>query len=109
LVKYCSYREIQLSVKSGGHGATGYCLNSGGVVVDLGSMTSMSKRESDGTLQVGMGARWLQVYELLNSDQGQRMAIGGGCGGGGWDWVGLVLGADTAFSHDRTDSGATTS
>src|SRR5690242_9648117 len=34
-VRVCRQSHVKLTVKSGGHGACGYCMNDGGVVLDL--------------------------------------------------------------------------
>src|SRR5207253_7216781 len=40
-VKYCTVHDIRLTTKSGGHGATGYCLNADGIVLDLLALNSI--------------------------------------------------------------------
>src|SRR5262249_16335642 len=65
----------------------GYCLNSDGIVLDLSNLSSMCLSSSGHKLTVGMGARWIQVYDYLRQQNSRYSVIGGGCGtvgGGGY-------------------------
>lgn len=96
VVRYCSDNGIRLTTKSGGHGAAGYCLNSDGVVLDLSKLSSICFNPDASKLTVGMGARWIQVYDYLQKQKSKYVVIGGGCGtvglggyllGGGYSFV----------------------
>jgi FAD/FMN-containing dehydrogenase len=71
--------DLPLTVKGGGHGAAGYCLNSGGVVLDMSLLSDMELDREAQTLRVQLGTRWADVYHvLLRSDTG-LIPVGGGC------------------------------
>lgn len=70
---------LRLTVKGGGHSATGYSLNTGGVVLDLSLMNAITLDARNREVRVQMGARWHDVYVyLINSGTG-LIPIGGGC------------------------------
>jgi FAD binding domain/Berberine and berberine like len=88
--------NASFSVLSGGHGAAGYSLNSGGVVLNMRRHYANVELSDDALhLRVQSGARWDQVYAVL-IDQTDRLAVGGGCpqvgvggyfSGGGWSFL----------------------
>src|SRR5437899_1155734 len=65
IVGYCHVNKVRFTVKSGGHCAAGYCLNSDGIVLDLSRLSSVGFGSDKSTLSVGMGARWIQIYDFL--------------------------------------------
>jgi hypothetical protein len=71
--------NLKLTVKGGGHSATGYCLSSGGVVIDLSLMNRISLDKKKRIVHVEMGARWNDVYLYLMSSGSGLIPIGGGC------------------------------
>lgn len=96
LLEYCGDKNIRLTVKSGGHSAAGYCLNSDGIVIDLKNLSSICFGSDPSKLTVGTGARWIQVYDYLQTQGSKYAVIGGGCGtvglggyllGGGYSFV----------------------
>jgi FAD/FMN-containing dehydrogenase len=72
-------RGLPLTVKGGGHSAAGYCLNGGGVVLDMSLLADMKLNRKTRTLRVGLGARWAQVYDFLESSGTRLIPVGGGC------------------------------
>ncbi len=94
-VRYARANNYILSVKAGGHSYAGYCLNDGGVVLDLSLMKSITFGDSPNTLIVGMGCTWLDVYEALEKQSPHLMAIGGTCLSVGV--AGFILGGGYSF------------
>lgn len=70
--------ELPLTVRGGGHSAAGYCLNRGGIVLDLGLMKTM-KLEDGHKLRVQMGATWSDVYRYVANSGTKLIPVGGGC------------------------------
>src|SRR6266478_351661 len=96
IVRYCGDKGIRLTLKSGGHSAAGYCLNSDGIVVDLRNLDSICFSSKGSRITVGMGARWIEVYDYLQKQKSKYVVVGGGCGtvglggyllGGGYSFV----------------------
>jgi FAD binding domain/Berberine and berberine like len=78
-LRYAEEHKLRLTTKGGGHSATGYSLNSGGIVLDLSIMTRIQLDVASRVVKVQMGARWHDVYVyLINSGTG-LIPIGGGC------------------------------
>lgn len=78
-LRFAQQQKLGLTVLGGGHSATGYCLNTGGVVLDLSLMKEMLLDAKRQTLRVQMGAIWSDVYSrLMNSGTG-LIPVGGGC------------------------------
>lgn len=72
-------QSLPFSVKCGGHSYAGYCLNTGGVMVDLSRMQGIEVDEAAMTVQVGCGVRWLGVYKALAEVNPDYMVMGGIC------------------------------
>src|SRR5687767_4050628 len=56
-LRFARAHGLPLTARGGGHSATGYCLNSGGVVLDLSLMTAISLDRERCLVTVQMGAR----------------------------------------------------
>jgi hypothetical protein len=93
-LRFAQAQGLRLTVKGGGHSATGYCLNSGGIVIDFALMKSMTL-EGD-TLKVQAGARWIDIYNYLSAKGEGLIPIGGGCAPVGV--AGFVLGGGYSFA-----------
>jgi FAD/FMN-containing dehydrogenase len=78
-LRFAKKRGLPLTVKGGGHSAAGYCLNSGGVVLDMSLLSDIKLNRRTRTLRVGLGARWAQVYDFLESSGTGLIPVGGGC------------------------------
>lgn len=72
-------QSLPFSVKCGGHSYAGYCLNTGGVMVDLSRMQGIEVDEAAMTVQVGCGVRWLGVYKALAEVNPDYVVMGGIC------------------------------
>ncbi|MFN0108137.1 MAG: FAD-binding oxidoreductase [Blastocatellia bacterium] len=78
-LKFAQQHGQKLTIKGGGHSAAGYCLNTGGVVLDMSLMNSISLDKKRQTVKVQMGARWHDVYVFLMNSGTGLIPIGGGC------------------------------
>jgi hypothetical protein len=94
-VRYARAHNYVLSTKAGGHSYAGYCLNEGGVVLDLSLMKRISFGDRSNTLVVEMGCTWLEVYEAVENQSPGLMAIGGTCLSVGV--AGFILGGGYSF------------
>ena len=78
-LRFARKHGLPLTVKGGGHSAAGYCLNSGGVVLDLSLMTAIALDRKRRQVTVQMGTRWHDVYVYLIQSAHGLIPIGGGC------------------------------
>jgi hypothetical protein len=82
-IEICKEEEVQLTCKSGGHSAAGYCLNTGGIVMDLRRLNTIAFDADTQRLRVGAGVRWSQVYQFMQNTRTGMVPVGGGCPGVG--------------------------
>jgi FAD/FMN-containing dehydrogenase len=87
-------KDMPIAVRAGGHSVAGFCLNDGGLVIDVRSMASVEVDEARGTARVGAGATWgefdraTQAHGLATT--GGRVSTTGVAGltlGGGSGWL----------------------
>jgi len=78
-LKYCKKAKLQLTIKGGGHSYAGYCLNEGGVVMDMTNFDRIDINEEAMTITIGAGVRWKAVYDKLKGHLAQYMVVGGQC------------------------------
>jgi len=71
--------KIPFSVKGGGHSYAGYCLNQGGVMLDMSLMDQVEVDAKSMTVKIGGGTRWLAVYEALTKVNRDFIVMGGIC------------------------------
>lgn len=77
--KFAVEHEMYFTVRGGGHSAAGYCLNQGGLVIDL---TNMTAKRLDADRQIcwaQTGNRWHDLYVYLQNTNTGLIPIGGGC------------------------------
>lgn len=77
--KFAVSHEVPFTVRGGGHSAAGYCLNQGGLIIDLSNMNAKrldSKRE---ICWAQTGNRWHDIYVYLQNTNTGFIPIGGGC------------------------------
>ncbi|MFG2820927.1 FAD-binding oxidoreductase [Kitasatospora sp. NPDC048365] len=107
--------ELPMTVRGGGHSAAGYCLNRGGVVLDLGLMKGIALDRDTDRLRVQMGAIWSDVYGYVSRHATPLIPIGGGCltvglpgflQGGGYSFVSRSygLGSDNVLEIKLVDA-----
>ncbi len=101
-LRYASEHTIDLAVRGGGHSTAGASSTSGGVVIDLSSMRSVTVDPTAKTLTIQGGAQWSDVddaaWEHGLATVGGTVAdtgVGGLTLGGGYGWLsgthGLVV------------------
>ena len=87
-------KDLAVAVRAGGHSVAGFCLNDGGVVIDVRSMNDVEVDPARGTARVGAGATWgefdraTQEHGLATT--GGRVSTTGVAGltlGGGSGWL----------------------
>jgi hypothetical protein len=78
-MRFAQKNNLKFTVIGGGHSAAGYCLNTGGLVLDLSLMNSIRLDRGNGHIHVQMGARWNDVYVYLMQGGTGLIPIGGGC------------------------------
>jgi len=72
-------RSLDFSIKCGGHSYAGYCLNDGGVMLDLSLMQQFEIDEAAMTVRADCGVRWLSLYEGLARVNPNYIVMGGIC------------------------------
>jgi FAD/FMN-containing dehydrogenase len=92
-LRFAQQHGLRFTAKAGGHSAAGYCLNTGGIVLDFSLMKAM-RLEGD-TLHVQAGTRWIDIYDFLQAKGEGLIPIGGGCAPVGVS--GFVLGGGYSF------------
>jgi len=75
-LRFAKRHKLRFTVKGVGHSATGYSLNTGGIVLDFSLMKRMVLEGE--TLRVQTGARWIDVYRYLQTSGNGLISIGGG-------------------------------
>jgi len=76
-------QNVYLTVKGGGHSAAGYCLNSGGIVLDMAWMNATSVDTNRLTIYVQGGVQWRNLYKVMNTSYPDIRVVGGTCDGVG--------------------------
>jgi alkanesulfonate monooxygenase SsuD/methylene tetrahydromethanopterin reductase-like flavin-dependent oxidoreductase (luciferase family)/FAD/FMN-containing dehydrogenase len=100
--------DIELGIRSGGHGLSGRSTNDGGLVIDLRALDSIDVIDEDARLvRVGPGARWTDVAAALQP-YGWGISSGdyGGVGVGGLATAGGIgfLGREHGLTIDHVVS-----
>lgn len=114
-IDFARYLELPMTVRGGGHSAAGYCLNRGGVVLDLSLMKAMALDRDTDRLRVQMGALWSDVYSFVATEAVPLIPVGGGCltvglpgflQGGGYSFVSRSygLGSDNVTEIKLVDA-----
>jgi len=92
VVRFAARQDLPISVRSGGHGAAAFA-NEGGLVVDLGRLSSIQVSD-DAHVRIGGGATWGAVAEALaehglaiSSGDTRSVGVGGLTLGGGIGWM----------------------
>jgi hypothetical protein len=61
---YAREQDVELAVRSGGHGISGRSTNDGGIVIDLRRLDEVTRLDG-GRVRLGPGARWGEVAQTL--------------------------------------------
>jgi FAD/FMN-containing dehydrogenase len=94
-LRYARRIGLNLTVRGGGHSAAGYCLNDGGIVLDLDLLDEVELDQAARTLRVQMGATWQEIYAQIVGTT-DLIPVGGGCLPVGIP--GFVLGGGFSFA-----------
>ncbi|KAI1070498.1 hypothetical protein LB507_006718 [Fusarium sp. FIESC RH6] len=87
-VRFANCNSVKLTVKAGGHSFMAYCLNEGGMVLDMSAMNSCHVNNDVRTIQMDGGILFRDVYDKLQDNR--DVAITGLCGSIGFS--GFTLG-----------------
>jgi FAD/FMN-containing dehydrogenase len=93
-IEFAREFAIPFSVRGGGHSAAGYCMNTGGLVLDMSGMSSLYF-DGDATLHAEGGVLWNDAYSYLGASGSTLIPVGGGCPGVGM--TGFLLGGGFSF------------
>src|ERR1041384_633384 len=75
-IQYARDNQLKLSVRSGGHAATGLATNDGGLVIDLSHFNTVEVLDPKQHLvRVGAGAKWGDAAKAMN-DYGMVISSG---------------------------------
>jgi FAD/FMN-containing dehydrogenase len=77
--KFAVEHNLPFTVKGGGHSAAGYCLNDGGLVIDMKHLNKITFNKKTGSLTAEMGVIWYDVYKFMLETGTGLVPIGGGC------------------------------
>jgi hypothetical protein len=77
--KFAIEHEMRFTVRGGGHSGAGYCLNEGGMVIDLTQLTQKRLDTARGVVWAQTGNRWRDIYLYLQASNTGYVPIGGGC------------------------------
>lgn len=77
-VVFAKENKVHLTVKNGGHSYMGYCLNEGGIVLDVSPMKGCYINSEANTITMQAGLVWKDVYYKHLKDP-HTMVIGGQC------------------------------
>jgi len=98
-VRFATDHHLPLSVRSGGCSPTGFCLNDGGLVVDVSRLNEVSRDRAGGRVTVGAGTRMSELYAQLvprgfvvPGGECPNVAVSGLTLGGGVSLLGRSLG-----------------
>lgn len=94
-LKCAAANRIPFTVRGGGHSANGYCLNDGGLVLDMSNMVAKHLDADKRTLRMQTGLSWIEVYEFLGASGTGLIPVGGACSTVGIG--GFMLGGGISF------------
>ncbi|HYO12423.1 MAG TPA: FAD-binding oxidoreductase [Thermoanaerobaculia bacterium] len=95
-VRFVRDNDVPFTIKGGGHSATGYCLNRGGLVLDMSTMNLMKLDAERQILRVQTGVTWQDVYNFMQQSGTGLIPVGGGCLSVGIP--GFILGGGIGFA-----------
>ena len=78
-LRFAREQGLPLTVKGGGHSAAGYCLNHGGIVLDMSLLANIKLNPQTQILRVELVVRWAHVYDHLQDSGTGLIPVGGGC------------------------------
>jgi hypothetical protein len=78
-VRFTAAQNLHLTIKNGGHSYAAYCLNQGGIVLDLSYMRKVIIDPEQKTVSIQGGAIWKDVYSRLAELNPRKLVVGGQC------------------------------
>ncbi|KAJ3775904.1 hypothetical protein FB446DRAFT_359569 [Lentinula raphanica] len=78
-VKWAFSKNVHLTVKNGGHSYAGYCLNKGGLMLDLCRFNKVSINDAGTEVTIQGGCVWNNVYDTLKGRNLANIIVGGQC------------------------------
>ncbi|CCO30148.1 FAD-linked oxidoreductase DDB_G0289697 [Rhizoctonia solani AG-1 IB] len=82
-VKFARKHDIKLTVKNGGHSFAGYCLNYGGILINMKNFgaegITFDLNSTSKTVTIPGGCRWRDVYKCFKDKGHNEMVLGGRC------------------------------
>ncbi len=94
-LRFAKLHGAKFTVRSGGHSAAGYCLNEGGVVLDMTAMKGKTFDAGRQTMHAEIGNTWSDLYVYLTNTGTGLVPVGGGCPTVGIP--GFMLGGGVSF------------
>src|SRR5215213_11766019 len=94
-IRYARDNQLKLSVRSGGHAASGLATNDGGLVIDLSHFNAVEVLDpTQHLVRIGVGAKWGEAAAALADDgiaissgDTTTVGVGGLTLGGGIGWL----------------------
>jgi FAD/FMN-containing dehydrogenase len=94
-ITFASQNELEVAVRSGGHGYAGHTTNMGGMVIDVRNLNEVILLDVEqSTVRIGSGALWGDVADQLashglaiSSGDTRSVGVGGLTLGGGMGWM----------------------
>ena len=71
--------NLHPTIKNGAHSYAAYCLNQGGIVLDLSALRKVTIDMKNMTVTIQGGAVWKDVYAKLAELDPTKLVIGGQC------------------------------
>ena len=78
-ILFARMHKVKMTVMNGGHSYAGYCLNKGGIVLNITEMNTIDFDPKKKTVTVEAGAIWKDVYAKLVGNSVRYIIIGGQC------------------------------
>ncbi|XP_006457614.1 hypothetical protein AGABI2DRAFT_147111 [Agaricus bisporus var. bisporus H97] len=79
VVSYARENHILLTIKNGGHSFAAYCLNYGGIVIDLTFFKGVHIDDKEDIVTIQAGCVWMDVYDALYKRDPSYIVVGGRC------------------------------
>ncbi|CAE6358474.1 unnamed protein product [Rhizoctonia solani] len=82
-IGFARKNRIELTVKNGGHSFAGYCLNYGGILINMESFgpkeIKFNLDSTPKTVTIPAGCRWRDVYKRFEDEGRAELVLGGRC------------------------------
>ena len=79
IVNFARDNDIHLSIKNGGHSYAAYCLNKGGIVLDMSQFKNVEINDAGTEVTIQAGCIWNDVYDSLKGRNLANIIVGGQC------------------------------